>query len=77
MSATPDNNVSKPSRQLINAFRTDMFGRTKVSEPFTIFDSQHRYKPSGDYSDLTAGTATVTYDANQSMLANMDAPPLS
>ena len=67
MSATPDNNVSKPSRQLINAFRTDMFGRTKVSEPFTIFDSQHRYKPSGDYSDLTAGTATVTYDANQSM----------
>lgn len=49
------------------AFRTDMFGRTKVSEPFTIFDSQHRYKPSGDYSDITAGTATVTHNANQSM----------
>jgi hypothetical protein len=44
-----------------------MFGRTKVSEPFTVFDSQHRYKPSGDYSDVTAGTATVTYNANQSM----------
>jgi hypothetical protein len=44
-----------------------MFGRTKVSEPFTIFDSQHRYKPSGDYSDITAGTATVTHDANKSM----------
>ena len=67
MATTPDNNVSKPSRDLINAFRTDMFGRTKVSEPFTIFDSQHRYKPSGDYSDITAGTATVTYDANKSM----------
>lgn len=67
MVTTPDNNVSKPSRDLINAFRTDMFGRTKVSEPFTIFDSQHRYKPSGDYSDITAGAATVTYNANQSI----------
>ena len=67
MTTTPRNNVSKPSRDLINAFRSDMFGRTKVSEPFTIFDSQHRYKPSGDYSDITAGTATVTYDANKSM----------
>lgn len=44
-----------------------MFGRTKVSEPFTIFDSQHRYKPAGDYSDITAGTATITHNANQSM----------
>lgn len=67
MVATPRNNVSKPSVSLSNAFRTDMFGRTKVSEPFTIFDSQHRYKPSGDYSDITAGTATVTHDANKSM----------
>lgn len=67
MTSTPNNNVSKPSRDQINAFRTDMFGRTKVSEPFTIFDSQHRYKPSGDYSDVTAGTATVTHNVNQSM----------
>lgn len=43
-----------------------MFGRTKVSEPVTLFDSVHRYKPSGDYSDTTAGTASVTYNANQS-----------
>ena len=65
MSSTPLNNVSKPSRDQINAFRTDMFGRTKVSEPFTIFDSQHRYKPSGDYSDEITGVgSTVTYNAN-------------
>ena len=67
MASTPNNNVSTPSKALANAFRTDMFGRTKISEPFTIFDSQHRYKPSGDYSDITAGTATVTHDANKSM----------
>lgn len=66
MSSSPLNNVSKPSRDLINTFRTDMFGRTKVSEPITLFDSVHRYKPSGDYSDTTTGTASVTYNANQS-----------
>ncbi len=43
-----------------------MFGRTKVSEPMTIFDSMHRYRDNGDYSDTTANSATVTFDANQS-----------
>lgn len=43
-----------------------MFGRVKVSEPITIFDSQHRYKASGDYSDELVGTASVSYNANQS-----------
>lgn len=66
MTSTPDNNLAKPSKQLLNEFRTDLFGRTKVSEPHTIFDSQHRYKPSGDYSDTTTGTASVSYNANQS-----------
>lgn len=66
MSSTPYNNVSKPSRDQINAFRTDMFGRTKVSEGYTLFDSAHRYKDNGDYSDTTTNGATVTFDANQS-----------
>ena len=66
MSVTPDNNVSKPSRALINAFRADMFGRTKVAEAFTLFDSQHRYQDSNDFSDTTASGGTVGYDANQS-----------
>ena len=69
MVSTPDNNVSRPSRRRINAFRTDMFGRTKVAEPLTLFDSQHRYKQSGDFSDILAGGATVTYDTNQSMVS--------
>lgn len=66
MTSTPDNNLAKPSQRLINEFRTDLFGRTKISEPQSLFDSQHRYKPSGDYSDITSGTATVSYNANQS-----------
>lgn len=67
MVSTPDNNVSSPSRRLSNAFRTDMFGRTKTSSPFTIFDSQHRYKRSDDYSDETVGTASATYNADASL----------
>jgi hypothetical protein len=66
MATTPDNNVSKPSRDLINAFRTDMFGRTKTSEPYTLFDSSHRYQPSSDYSYTTANGGTVTHNADQS-----------
>lgn len=66
MTTTPDNNLAKPNKQLINEFRTDLFGRTKISEPQTVFDSQHRYKPSGDYNDIITGTASVSYDANQS-----------
>jgi hypothetical protein len=66
MSSSPLNNVSKPSRDQINAFRTDMFGRTKTSHGETIFDSAHRYKDNGDYSDTTSNGATVTFDANQS-----------
>lgn len=66
MSVTPDNNVSKPSRALINAFRADMFGRTKIAEAFTLFDSQHRYQDSNDFSDTTASGGTVGYNVNQS-----------
>lgn len=47
-------------------FRTDMFGRTKVSAGFTIFDSQHRYALAGDFSIETAGGGTSSYDANKS-----------
>ena len=49
-----------------STFKTDMFGRTKVSDPFTLFDSQHRYKDSGDFSDETSGTATVSHLPNES-----------
>ena len=66
MTSTPRTNVSKPNRDQINAFRTDMFGRTKVSEAFTIFDSTHRYQDNGDHTDRTANGGTVTYQATES-----------
>lgn len=42
-------------------FGIDMFGRLKVSNPFTLFDSTHRYATNGDYSDEIAGTGSVTH----------------
>lgn len=69
MSSTPRTNVSKPNRDQINSFRTDMFGRTKVSEPFTLFDSTHRYIQNGDFSDVVSGTASSSHIDYQSTAA--------
>lgn len=62
------NSVGEPAirTQAPGGFNTDLFGRTKISEPFTLFDSFHRYKLSGDFSTLSAGSGGVTYDANAS-----------
>ncbi len=43
------------------SFRTDMFGRIKISEGFTIFDSSHRYSQNGDFSDVTEVGGTVSH----------------
>jgi len=48
------------------SFGFDAFGRTKIAQPYTLFDSQHRYISGDEYSDLTSGTATVSYLENES-----------
>ena len=69
MASTPKNNVSKPSRDQWNAFRTDLFGRTKTSDAFTLFDASHRYSQNGDFSDVISGTASATHIPEQSTAA--------
>lgn len=44
----------------------DAFGRTKVAEPFTLFDSQNRYVDGGQFASKSSGSATVTYNVNGS-----------
>lgn len=46
-------------------FTLDMFGRLKIADAFTIFDSQNRYKISGDYSNVTVN-GNVTYSVTES-----------
>jgi hypothetical protein len=40
-------------------FSGDLFGRLKVSNPFTLFDSTHRYEQDGDFSDVIIGAGST------------------
>ena len=44
----------------------DAFGRLRVSNPVTLFDSQNRYIDSGQFSNVTATGGNVVYVANES-----------
>lgn len=50
----------------IGGTNLDAFGRLRVSEPYTLFDSQNRYIDGGQFSNTLAGTASVTYLPNES-----------
>jgi hypothetical protein len=55
------------SGQVTSGMEFDAFGRLKTGVPFTLFDSSHRYvQNTSQYTDTTNGSATVTYDTNQS-----------
>lgn len=43
--------------------QTDAFGRLRVSNPFTLFDSFHRFQDNGKVNTYTANGGTSTYDA--------------
>ena len=40
-------------------FNGDLFGRVKVSNPFTLFDSSHRYTQDGDFNDIILGVGST------------------
>lgn len=43
----------------------DAFGRLRVSEPFTLFDSQNRYAADNQFDVATTGTGTTTFLSNE------------
>jgi len=58
--------VDNPFPVSINNFsptQTDAFGRLRVSNSFTLFDSFHRYQDNGKLGEYTTGTASSTHDA--------------
>lgn len=46
----------------------DAFGRLRISEPTTMFDSSHRFKDNNLWSTATTGTATATFNADQGLV---------
>jgi hypothetical protein len=46
----------------------DAFGRLRVSEPLTLFDSSHRYKDNGLWATSTASGSTAVFSANEGLV---------
>jgi hypothetical protein len=69
-SITVDGNVTATitgtSTFTLGSGSTDAFGRLRVSEPYTLFDSRARYYDHSDFSNVNATGGTVVYDANSS-----------
>ena len=49
----------------IGGTNTDAFGRLRVSQPYTLFDSQNRYAADNQFDVATTGTGTTTYLSNE------------
>lgn len=47
---------------------TDAFGRTRISEPFTLFDSSHRYADNQLWTSATATGGTATFNSAQGLV---------
>ena len=48
---------------------TDAFGRLRVSQPYTLFDSQNRYGIDSQFSTSTAGSGAATHLSNESSVS--------
>jgi hypothetical protein len=51
-----------------NSPNIDAFGRLRVSNPFTLFDSSHRYADNGLWSTAPATGGAATFNANQGLV---------
>ena len=64
----PIGTKENPSYIAINGTNVDAFGRLRISEPFTLFDSSHRYSDNGLWETSTSGTASATFVANEGLV---------
>ena len=53
---------------VVSNLSTDAFGRQRVSNHLTLFDSSHRYKDNGLWNTATTGTASATFNTNQGLV---------
>ena len=51
-----------------NSPSVDAFGRLRVSSPFTLFDSSHRFADNGLWSSGLTTSGTATFNANQGLV---------
>jgi hypothetical protein len=66
-SDTEVRSLQKIVGRLEDSISGDLFGRTKISQPETLFDSSHIYQDDGSFANSTNGAgASVSYLVNQS-----------
>jgi hypothetical protein len=53
----------------IGGTNTDAFGRLRVSQPYTLFDSQSRYGADNQFDTALTGTGSSTFNTNQSSVS--------
>ncbi len=58
--------VTGTANVAITGTNLDAFGRLRVSEPYTLFDSQNRYIDGDQFSSITATGGNVVYVQNES-----------
>jgi hypothetical protein len=61
-------NIISSEISFANTPNIDAFGRLRVSEPFTLFDSSHRFADNGLWSTSTATSGAATFNANQGLI---------
>lgn len=58
--------TTSPIPVSINGTNTDAFGRLRVSQPYTLFDSQQRYAADNQFDTSTVNGASTTFLSNES-----------
>lgn len=53
----------------IGGTNTDAFGRLRVSQPYTLLDSQSRYSADNQFDTAVTGTGSSTFNTNQSSVS--------
>jgi hypothetical protein len=66
--ATKDGNVVDNYNRLPVSINSDAFGRTRISQPLTLFDSSHRYRDNNLWETGITGTASATFSATEGLV---------
>ena len=61
-------NIISSEISYANTPNIDAFGRLRVSEPFTLFDSSHRFDDNELWSTSTATGGAATFNAAQGLV---------
>ena len=60
--------IISPAISYSNSPNIDAFGRLRVSTPFTLFDSSHRFSDNGLWSTATATSGSATFNTAQGLV---------